>query len=53
LRFALQRLIAVGAIKFKFVRVHKLHLHHAQSRCEKYMKIYSYFLQAECACRVE
>jgi hypothetical protein len=38
LRFALQRLVAVGAIKFEFVRVHNLHHHHAQNVCEKYMK---------------
>jgi hypothetical protein len=37
-RVALQWLIAVGAIKFEFVCVHKLHQHHAQTRCEKYMK---------------
>jgi hypothetical protein len=38
LRLALQRLIAVGTIEFKFVGVHKLHHHHAQTSCEKYMK---------------
>jgi hypothetical protein len=37
-RVALQRLIAVGTIKFEFVRVHRLHLHHAQTVGEKYMK---------------
>jgi hypothetical protein len=36
--FALQRLVAVGAIKFEFVRIHNLHHHHAQTGCEKYMK---------------
>jgi hypothetical protein len=38
LRFALQRLVAVGTIKFEFVCVHGLHLHHAQTGREKYMK---------------
>ena len=38
LRFAFQRLVAVGAIEFEFVCVHKLHLHHAQTGCKKYMK---------------
>jgi hypothetical protein len=37
-RVALQRLIAVGAIEFEFVRVHELHQHHAQTGFEKYMK---------------
>ena len=38
LGFALQRLIAVGAIEFEFVRVHSLRPLHAQSGREKYMK---------------
>lgn len=38
LRFAFQRLIAVGTIKFEFVRVHDLPLHHAQTGRKKYMK---------------
>jgi len=31
LRFTFQRLVAVGTIKFEFVCVHSLHLHHAQT----------------------
>jgi hypothetical protein len=38
LGFALQRLVAMGTIKFEFIRVHKLHQHHAQTGCKKYMK---------------
>jgi hypothetical protein len=38
LRLALQRLIAVGTMKFKFAGVHSLHLLHAQTRREKYGK---------------
>ena len=38
LGFALQRLVAVGTIEFEFVRVHKLHLYHAQIGGKKYMK---------------
>jgi hypothetical protein len=38
LRFALQRLVAVGTIKFEFVCAHSLHPHHAQTRRKKYMK---------------
>jgi hypothetical protein len=38
LRFTFQRLVAVGTIKFEFVRVHRLHLHHAQNGREKYMQ---------------
>jgi hypothetical protein len=38
LRFALQRLVAVGTVKFEFVGVHSLHLHHAQTGRKKYMK---------------
>jgi hypothetical protein len=30
LRLTLQRLIAVGTIKFEFIRAHNLHPHHAQ-----------------------
>jgi hypothetical protein len=36
--FALQRLVAVGAIEFEFIGVHSLHLHHAQTVGEKDMK---------------
>jgi len=35
---ALQRLIAVGTVEFKFVRAHKLHPHHAQTGHKKYIK---------------
>jgi hypothetical protein len=38
LRFTFQRLVAVGTIKLEFVRVHSLHLHHAQTGRKKYMK---------------
>ena len=38
LRFAFQRLVAMRAVKLEFVCVHKLHPHHAQTGCEKYMK---------------
>lgn len=38
LRFALQRLVTMGTVKFEFVRAHSLHLHHAQIRGKKYMK---------------
>jgi hypothetical protein len=37
-RVALQRLITVGTVEFKFVRAHKLHPHHAQTGRRKYMK---------------
>lgn len=37
-RVALQRLIAVGTVEFKFVRAHKLHPHHAQTGRKKYIK---------------
>jgi len=36
--FTLQRLIAVGAVEFKFGGVHSLHSHHAQTGCKKYAK---------------
>jgi hypothetical protein len=36
--FALQRLVAVRAVKLEFGCVHKLHPHHAQTRCKKYIK---------------
>jgi hypothetical protein len=38
LRFALQRLVAVGTIKFEFVCAHSLHPHHAQNCHKKYMR---------------
>ncbi len=44
LRFAFQRLVAVGTIKFEFVCVHNLPLHHAQTRRKKYMKDLSILL---------
>jgi hypothetical protein len=47
LRFALQRLVAVGTVKFEFVRVHKLHLHHAQTGRKKYMEDLSILLVAQ------
>jgi hypothetical protein len=53
LRFALQRLIAVGTIEFEIVCVHSLHPHHAQTGREKYMELFSYFLSVLCACRIE
>jgi len=34
----LQRLVAVGTVEFEFILAHRLHLHHAQTGCEKYMK---------------
>jgi hypothetical protein len=37
-RVALQRLIAVGTIEFKFIRAHRLHPHHAQTSHKKYTK---------------
>jgi hypothetical protein len=37
-RVALQRLITVGTVEFEFVRVHRLHPQHAQTRRKKYMK---------------
>jgi hypothetical protein len=37
-RVALQRLIAVGTVEFKFVRAHWLHPHHAQTSRKKYIK---------------
>jgi hypothetical protein len=36
--FALQRLVAVGTVKFEFVCAHNLRPHHAQNRVEKYIK---------------
>jgi hypothetical protein len=36
--FALQRLVAMRAVKLEFICVHKLHPHHAQTGGEKYMK---------------
>jgi hypothetical protein len=38
LRFAFQWLVTMRAVKLEFVCVHKLHPHHAQTGCEKYMK---------------
>lgn len=35
--FALQRLVAVGTIKFEIARVH-VFIHHAQTGCQMYMK---------------
>ncbi len=37
LGFALQWLVAVGAVEFEFVRVHKFQPLHAQSRGKKYV----------------
>jgi hypothetical protein len=37
-RVALQRLITVGTVEFKFVRAHRLHPHHAQTGRKKYIK---------------
>ena len=34
---ALQRLVTVGTVEFEFV--HSLHLPHAQTGCQKYVKI--------------
>jgi hypothetical protein len=38
LRLALQGLVAVRTVEFKFVRVHRILPHHAQTRCKKYIK---------------
>jgi len=44
LRFALQRLVAMGTVKLKFISAHKfLHPQNAPKGQEKYIKIYSYF----------
>ena len=37
LRFALQRLITVAAVEFKFIGAHSSHSIHAQTRTEKYI----------------
>jgi hypothetical protein len=36
--FALQRLVAMRAVKLEFIRVHKLPHHHAPNGFEKYTK---------------
>ena len=49
LRLALQRLIAVGAVEFEFVCVHKSQPIHAQTRGKKYVEkfyiLFSSFLR--------
>jgi hypothetical protein len=37
-RIALQRLVAMGTIKFEFVRVHSIPLWHAHIRHKKYLE---------------
>jgi len=38
-RVAFQRLVAVGTVELEFVGAHGLHLPHAQTGCQKYVKI--------------
>ena len=40
LRFAFQRLVAVGTAEFKFIRAHKLHPDHVQTGREMHSKMF-------------
>jgi hypothetical protein len=42
-RVALQRLVTVGTVEFKFIGAHKLRLDHAPTGRKNTPKIYSYF----------
>lgn len=46
LRFALQRLVAMRAIKLEFICVHSLHPHYAQTGDEKYMELFILLVRA-------
>ena len=52
-RVALQRLITVGTVEFKFGVAHSLHLFMRKLAAKSMCPIYAYFLFGECACRVE
>jgi hypothetical protein len=49
MRFALQRLIAVGAVEFEFVGVHSLYLDKRKRRGKSMSKVSPYFLPTDCA----
>src|ERR1017187_9279373 len=49
LGFALQRLIAVGAVEFEFVGVHRLCPHKRKIRGKSISKFSTYFLPTNCA----
>jgi hypothetical protein len=53
LRFALQRLVAMGAIEFEFVGADDPHLHHAQSGRKRQMRDFSILYAVGYACRIE
>jgi len=56
LRLALQRLVAVGTIKFEFVRVHMFivfNLYMRKPGAKSISKIYPYFFSGEYACSLE
>ena len=50
---AFQGLVAVGTVKFEFVRAHSLHLFMRKPAAKSMCTIYSYFLFGECACKIE
>ena len=49
MRFALQRLIAVGTIEFEFVGVHSFYIHKRNPQVKSMVKVFPYFLPTACA----